>query len=491
MLKKWKFSGVTIFLSLLFVSFLIIWSPIQVHAAVGSIDIDNYIAASMKRYNIPGVALAYTRGDKIKLSEGYGTSGDGRSVTPDTPFYIGSQSKSFTALAIMQLVENGKLELDMPVQTYLPWFRVADEQASQMITVRHLLQHTSGLSESSYVSTLPPEATLESLVRDLSRAKPTAPVGTKMQYFNPGYSTLGLLIEIMTGKSYGDYLQDNIFIPLKMVNTFTNPLPAREAGLSQGFAQVFMIAIPLDQPFNQYDLPAGYIMSSANDMARYLMALVNGGELDGIRILNPESVEMMFTPNRNIQSTYGFGWYISEIAGEKRITHGGDTERFHTSVLLLPKNKTSFVILINENHLFKDFNEYNTMFMVLSAFLTENPFPKESLSSIVIGWGLFLLWIIVLALAIRKLVLLPQWRTRMSSRDTRSRWLNILSHILSIAITLLVVVAIVPAFLNRGFSWRWFIGFLPDVAIIIGTLILDDLLQIVLKLLMITRINTT
>lgn len=251
MQKKWIFSGVTIFLSLLFLSFFIFWSPGPVHAAAGSIDVDDYIAAAMKRYNIPGVALAYTQGDKIKFSEGYGTSGDGRRVTPDTPFYIGSQSKSFTALAIMQLFENGKLELDMPVQTYLPWFRVADEQASKMITVRHLLQHTSGLSESNYISTLPPETMPELLVHDLSRAKPTAPVGTKMQYFNPGYSTLGLLIETVSGKSYGDYLQDNIFIPLRMVNTFTNPFRAKEAGLSQGFAQVFMIAIPLDQPFNQ------------------------------------------------------------------------------------------------------------------------------------------------------------------------------------------------------------------------------------------------
>ncbi|QRN84227.1 beta-lactamase family protein [Chloroflexota bacterium] len=491
MLKRKKYSGVTLILSLLLVSILSPWSPRQVHAVGEFVDIDNYLASAMQRYNIPGMAVAITQGDNISFSKGYGTAGSGRNVTPDTPFYIGSQSKSFTALAIMQLVEQGKLDLDTPVQTYLPWFRVADSQASQQITIRHLLQHTSGLSESSYVSTLPPEATLEMLVRDLSRAELSTPVGTKMQYFNPGYSTLGLIVETVSGKSYGDYLRDNIFTPLKMTSTFTDPISAKAAGLAQGFSQVFMLAIPLDQPFIHYDLPAGYIISSANDMARYLMALVNGGELESVRVLNPENVEMIFTPNTAIQSTYGFGWFISEVAGETKIFHGGDTERFHTSVLILPESNKCFVMLINGNHLLKDFNEYDSMFKGLSAILTDNPIPKASLSSVLIGWGLFLLWILVLVLAIRKFVLLPKSWAKMRALDTRHRWMSILSHILSISITLLVVVVIAPAFLNRGFSWRWFVGFLPDIAIIVGTLVLDDLLQLLMKIWIMAKLKMT
>ena len=149
----------------------------------------------------------------------------------------------------MQLVEQGKLSLDAPVQTYLPWFRVADPQASQQITIRHLLQHTSGLSESGYVVNLSPDTSIEIMVRDLSHARLGAPVGTKMQYFNPGYSILGLIIETISGQSYGDFINDHIFTPLKMTNSFTDPTEANAAGLSQGYSQFFMLAVPQKQIF--------------------------------------------------------------------------------------------------------------------------------------------------------------------------------------------------------------------------------------------------
>ena len=216
-------SQVVVLLSIALFATKILWNTVSVNATKDLPNIDSYITTTIQRNNIPGLALAITQGDQITFSKGYGTAGNGRIVTPDTPFYIGSQSKSFTALAIMQLVEQGKLDLDAPVQTYLPWFRVADPQASQKITIRHLLQHTSGLSEAGYVSNFPPDTDLETLVRDLSRAKIGAPVGTKMQYFNPGYDTLGLIIETVSGQSYGDFINEHIFAPLKMTNSFTDP----------------------------------------------------------------------------------------------------------------------------------------------------------------------------------------------------------------------------------------------------------------------------
>ncbi|MHC1771834.1 MAG: serine hydrolase domain-containing protein [Flexilinea sp.] len=476
------FSLVVVLFSFVFSAAQLSWNTISVNAAGDFTNIENYITTAMERHNIPGLALAITQGDQITFSKGYGTAGDGRSVTPDTPFYIGSQSKSFTALAIMQLVEQGKLDLEAPVQTYLPWFRVADPQASQQITICHLLQHTSGLSEAGYVADFPPETDLETMVRDLSRAKITAPVGTKMQYFNQGYSTLGLIIEKISGQSYGDYINEHIFTPLKMTNSFTDPAAAKTAGLSQGYSQIFMFAVPLKQTFYQSDLPAGYIISTANDMARFLMALGNGGELDGVRVLKPENVQLMFTPNSAINSTYGFGWYIGQYNGETKITHGGDTERFHTSVLLLPERGLSLVILINENHLIKDFNEYNTLFWGVASILTNNPMPKEGLSSKIFGWGFFVLWLIILVLAVCKVIKLPIWRKKMLTWDKRHRGLDIAKHLLWIALTIVIVTIIAPAFLKRGFSMRWFIGFLPDVAIVVATLVLDDVIQVVLKL---------
>src|SRR5690349_10178035 len=112
--------------------------------------IDRYIEQGLKRLNVPGAALAIVEGDQIVHQRGFGHAHPGGAPpSPQTPFFIGSLTKSFTALAVMQLVEAGKVDLDAPVQHYLPWFRVADPQASSQMTVRHLLNQTSGLSSVS------------------------------------------------------------------------------------------------------------------------------------------------------------------------------------------------------------------------------------------------------------------------------------------------------------------------------------------------------
>ena len=161
-------------------------------ASPGEIDfaaLDAAIAAQMAKHGLPGAALAVVEGGGIVYLKGYGSAGR-RAMAPQTPMFIGSQSKSFTALAAAQLAEQGKLDLNAPVRTYIPWFRVADEAASGQITINHLLHHTSGLSESGYSVILPADATTEEAVRSLAQARLTAPVGTKHQYFNIGYDVL-------------------------------------------------------------------------------------------------------------------------------------------------------------------------------------------------------------------------------------------------------------------------------------------------------------
>ncbi|HEX6386228.1 MAG TPA: serine hydrolase domain-containing protein, partial [Anaerolineae bacterium] len=136
--------------------------------------IDSFVESQMQAHRIRGLALAITQGDEIVHLRGYGTAGDDRPMTADTPMHLGSVSKSFTALAIMQLVEQGQVDLDAPVQAYLPWFTVADDEAGRAITVRHLLHHTSGLSDLEYVPTFPDDTTLQQAVEDLDRVEPTA-----------------------------------------------------------------------------------------------------------------------------------------------------------------------------------------------------------------------------------------------------------------------------------------------------------------------------
>ena len=167
----------------------------------GSNDaIDAYIEEQMHRLKMPGVSLAIVEGDEIVHMRGFGRARPGgEAPTPQTPFVLGSTTKSFTALAVMQLVESGKIELDAPVQRYLPWFRVADPHASAQITVRHLLNQTSGLPGSAGELPLAdfdnsPSAT-ERQARALATVALTHPVGTDFEYCHSNYSVLGLIIE--------------------------------------------------------------------------------------------------------------------------------------------------------------------------------------------------------------------------------------------------------------------------------------------------------
>lgn len=204
-------------------------------AAAGS-----YLLKQMQRHRIKGMAVAITQGDDIHYLNGFGTARKGRPVTPTTPFYIGSVSKSFTALVVMQLVDQGLLDLDAPVQTYIPWFTKADGQSSASITVRHLLNQTSGLSNASFRRpTITEDTTLEESVRHLSQARLTAEPGTTFNYFNPNYNVLAQVVEEVTGTDFTSYLADKIFEPLDMQQSFADLPSAQQAGLADGYALFF------------------------------------------------------------------------------------------------------------------------------------------------------------------------------------------------------------------------------------------------------------
>jgi CubicO group peptidase (beta-lactamase class C family) len=160
----------------------------------------------MDAQRIPGLALAIVEGSRIVHVRGFGKADDsGRKVTPQTLPFNGSTTKSFTALAIMQLREAGKLQLDAPVQRYLPWWRVADADASARITVRHLLYQVSGLSKATgnehATSSAANASALEDQVRELRSAKLTKPVGASWQYSNANYNTLGMIVQSVSGQT--------------------------------------------------------------------------------------------------------------------------------------------------------------------------------------------------------------------------------------------------------------------------------------------------
>ena len=321
--------------------------------------VDAYVEQQMRRLNIPGASLAIVEDDKITHLRGFGRARPGGEVpTPQTPFFIGSLTKSITALAVMQLVEAGKVELDAPVQCYLPWFRVADLQASAQMTVRHLLNQTSGLPVSAGSVTLAdfddhPDAT-ERQVRALSKLKLTCPVGSKWEYSNLNYNILGLIVEVASGESYADYIQNHIFNPLVMCHSYTSKAVAKQHGLAMGHRHWFGHPFPAPNvPIPRGSLPAGQLISSSEDMAHYLIAHLNGGCYNDVQILSRAGIDELHRGVKEYiefgiaSGLYGMGWFDLDVGRTKTFSHSGNVPDFSAFMALIPEQKKGVVLLLN------------------------------------------------------------------------------------------------------------------------------------------------
>jgi CubicO group peptidase (beta-lactamase class C family) len=316
--------------------------------------IDAYIQSRMETANIPGLALGVVYGDQVVYLKGYGIAGpDGRAVTPRTPFILGSTSKSFTALAVMQLVEAGKIDLDAPVTTYLPWFRTSNAAASAQITVRDLLNQNSGLptyaGRLGFADNDQSDMALENGIRDLSGVQMSHPAGQSYEYANDNYNTLGLIIQAVSGNSYEEYVRSAIFAPLQMNYSAAALSDPAAIDIATGYRYWFFWPVAFDAPYPRRMTPSGFLISSAEDMTHYLIGQLNGGTYGNSQLLSPEGIDTLHTPGATISpsSSYGMGWAIESQSGSTRIWHNGDVRNFHSNLLLLPDQLIGIVVLVN------------------------------------------------------------------------------------------------------------------------------------------------
>jgi CubicO group peptidase (beta-lactamase class C family) len=442
--------------------------------------LDSFITAQMDKHQIQGIALAVTSGSDIIYLKGYGTAGQDRPMTPQTPMYIGSQSKSFTGLAIAQLVEQGLIDLNSPVQAYIPWFQVAEQDASQTITVSHLLHHISGLSDAGFLSILPNDATNEDAVRALASAKLTAPVGVKFQYFNLGYDVLAVIIQNVSGMPYEEYIQKHILVPLGMTRTYTDPELARQNGLSQGYSRLFGFVVPQNQPHRTFEVSAGYIISTAEDMARYVIAMSNGGAYEGRKVLSPKGTQMLFAPVQG----YGMGWFVEP----GHISHGGANETFKTFVDIYPLRDIAFVLLINQGYMLDHYISAEQVHAGVEAILLGRPVPAVSDGLAVQHIGLGLL-AFVLALGLfhgRNILALRGWRERARGWSTGRKIWDVALSFLIPTIILVIVLSQVKAFFGDRFNltFQMLVMFrsLTDIFVLMVVGILPDYAQGLAKL---------
>jgi len=324
--------------------------------------VDAYIEQQMHRLSIPGAALAVVEGGQIVHMRGFGRDRPGGEVpSPHTPFFIGSLTKSFTAVSVMQLVEAGKVVLDAPVCRYLPWFRVAEVEASDTITVRHLLNQTSGLPMSAGMKTLatkgyqPNPAMNLALV--LSTIKPSHSAGEVCEYCNLNYDLLGLIIEAVSNEKYADYIQNHIFIPLGMNHSFTSKIAAQQKGLAVGYRYWFGIPIPAKNlPVPKESIASGQLISCVEDMARYLVAHINYGRCGDVQILSKNGMETLHQGAKEYvvmgisSGRYAMGWFVDEKRNPKMLSHGGNVPDYSAYMAFLPDQRKGLILLINADH---------------------------------------------------------------------------------------------------------------------------------------------
>lgn len=435
--------------------------------------VDTFVESQMSRHGIPGVALALIEDGRVTYTHGYGEASAGKPMTADTPMPIASMSKTFTAVAVLHLVEQGRIELDAPVTTYVPWFEVADAGMSQAITVRHLLNHTSGLYDLGYGRVLASDTSLSDGVRDLRHAKSAYAPGERFQYFNPNYSVLALVVEEVSGKPYAEVVGETILDPLGMTQS-TAQGDNGVAETAQGHIKMFGFAIPQNPPYRPASTGADNMISTATDLATFLIA-VGLPDTSGAPLLEEETFEEMHAQPDVDGTGYAMGWELSEFRGEPVGGHGGNGATFSGSMAVLTEQGSGYVLLMNEDHLVQSMLERPQLHEGILSLLTGKDAHSDWLGMRVYGGALLLAFALWFGLTIRSFVRLRGWREQSRHRSTRSLVWNIGSHFLIAAFFLLLMYQLVPALIGRSFNLAE-IGryLLPDVTLLVfGSVVAD------------------
>jgi CubicO group peptidase (beta-lactamase class C family) len=319
-------------------SFAVLAVPLLAAQDPDSVAIRRFVERQMRRSRLPAVALAVVRPDRQVYAAAF--SRDGTPLSPDTPFLLGSVTKTITALAIAQLADAGKLRFDDAVATHLPGFALDAPDSGRTITLRHALTHTSGLSQwSGHDRRAQREGRFDHI-------RPVRPPGTGVEYSSLNFIILGKVVEAASGMPYGDYVRVHIFGPLEMRNSFTDLASARVNGLVQGHRYLFGLAIAGRETQQPAPLvPAGFAISSARDLGNYLGMLLNDGSFRGRQIVSPAALAEMLTPWGGGATGPGMAWGI----GTSTIGHAGSTPTFSARLSLLPRERYGIALLANVN----------------------------------------------------------------------------------------------------------------------------------------------
>lgn len=323
-------------------------------------DFDAVVEKIRTDWKVQGLAVAIVKGGDVVLAKGYGWRDAEKKLpmTADTLLPIGSSTKAFTTAVMAALVDEGKLDWEKPIRTWIPWFRLQDPVATERMTPLDLVTHRSGMPRHDalwYNATL----TRKDMVRRLQFLEPNKDFRTDFQYNNAMFLTAGYLAEEVTGKSWEENVRARIFQPLGMKRAnFSVDETRKDADFSEPYREEkdgTVKRIPHRSITNVG--PAGSINASVNEMAAWLKLHLDKGRFNGKQVLSPASVDFLHTPKmlmgtpqtkpELVPGGYAPGWFTDVYRGHLRVHHGGNIDGFSAMVMMVPGSDLGIVVLAN------------------------------------------------------------------------------------------------------------------------------------------------
>ncbi len=315
----------------------------------------DYIKRFIEANQLPGLSVAVVKDGGIVLAEGFGVRSvvDGQPVTPNCLYHMASVSKPFSATALMQLAEQGKVDLDARLVEYLPWFTMDDPRVNS-ITLRQMLNHISGMPDVhdyEWGNPYTEDDALEVYARSLSSEKLLSDPGTQFAYSNIAFELLGTVIARVSGLTFEEYMRRNIFDPLGMkTSTFLRGEVPDELAMTP-HNNLFGNEVLPYYPYNRAHAPSSTFHTSANEACRWMQVNLNRGELDGVRILQDASYDLLWKPYFPIDDgrQIGLSWFLQDLHGFRAVGHGGSDDGFRSMIMLVPEMNLGVTVMSNAN----------------------------------------------------------------------------------------------------------------------------------------------
>ncbi|PWA08441.1 serine hydrolase [Flavobacterium laiguense] len=336
-------------------------------AQISNEEVDNVVNRALTAFNVPGIAVAIVKDGKVILAKGYGVKSiqTNEKVDANSLFGIASNSKAFTTAALGILVDEGKIKWGDKVIAYLPTFKMYNDYVTNEFTIRDLLTHRSGLGLGAGDLMIWPDGsnfTAQDITQNLQYLKPVSAFRTQYDYDNLLYIVAGEVIHKVSGLSWCDFIESRIMKPLDMKNSAGSFVRLKDT------SNVIAPHVPIDGKLkvisrykNQILDAAGGIYSNVNDMSKWIIMQLNNGKYgnDKLQLFSEKEHNEMWSPQTIIPintkppynshfSSYGLGWFLSDVKGYKQVTHTGGLEGIVTQVTLLPELNLGIVVLTNQ-----------------------------------------------------------------------------------------------------------------------------------------------